>query len=431
MDWVILVCCLVVTYFLKDHSKLLPILVVLPIAAGILKSTHRKKEIFSPHIFFSSFYLLWMGIGYGVGFYHRSVMGWGHPHFSRLAFLILLAYFSWLAGLYFPGIRIFRSPGKVKKRDKVAMETVYNRSMRICIMIMVVGLASSSVFYLGGAFRILLGGAIEMSRVAMTYGRGYLYFLSKSINTVIPIYVATKWYFRKRLDFLDCCLVVFTLFLISLPFSRRPILWFVVTLVILFHYLRRRLTYRKALTYALVVLFLAVVMVQIRFPNREVEVRLLNEIKVHVENIILYLRNLKFIGKQGFNPFLMNIGMLLPGHQIDFGLWLKEKLDMTFFGGGISVTLIGEGMIVHRWVGVVLEAFLIGYVLKLAYRRFNRHFSLRNLFIYVILLYKSAEAINYGIAMVLISTVYEIALAVIIIPAYLYLDRDGHENPAG
>lgn len=423
MDWLLLILCLPATLFLGDESTLLPLLVLLPVTATVIKNIHRKKDIFSPYVFFPSYYLLWMGCGYAVSFYQRSVRGWSHPNFSQLAFLLLLAYLSWMIGLHFPKFKIIRFPKRLSQSDQTPPGTMYNRVMQACLIILTIGLAGSVVFYLGGALRILLSGAIEETRVAMFFGRGYLYFLAKSINTVVPIYVGTKWYFGKKLNVVDYWLLIITLLLVALPFSRRPILWFVITLIILFHYLKDKITYKKALFYSSAILFVAVIMLQIRSPGRQFTVRFFHEISVHVENITLYLQNLEGIGRQGLTPFLMNLKMLLPGHQIDFGLWLKEKLDLTFVGGGISLTLIGEGMISARIAGVVLGPFLIGYILKLSYLNLSRYFSLRNLFIYIILLYKAAEAINYGLALLMISTLFEIGLVLIIIPTSIFYNR--------
>ncbi len=427
MTWVILIFCLAAVFFLGDDSRLLPFLIVFPIVLIVWQGIRRKREIFSPEIFFSSYYLLWMGIGYAVSFYRRSAGH--HPNYSYLASLILLAYLSWLVGCHFPRFKVGLFSGRSKTLEGAPPEGPgYNRTMQVCLTIIILGLVGGVIFYLGGAINVLLGGVIEESRVSMIFGRGYLFFLVKSINTAVPIYIAAKWYFGKKLDIWDYCLVLLAITLISLTFSRRPILWFVITLVILFHYLKKRLTYRRALIWAGALLLAAVVIIQLRSPGRAFGVRFLHEINVHVENIALYLRNLKKIGGQGLAPFVMNLKMLLPGHQIDFGLWLKNKLGLTFLGGGISVPLIGEGMLSFRTSGVILEAFLIGYILKLSYHKLKGRFSLRNLLIYTILLIKAVEAINYGLALLLISALYEIALVIIIVPPYLFRERTGPEG---
>jgi len=197
------------------------------------------------------------------------------------------------------------------------------------------------------------------------------------------------------------------------------VMWFLIILIILYYYLKNRFSYRRALFLGGIFLIAAVAIHQIRSPGMGFINRFFLEIRVHVENIVLYLRNLDLIGNQGLRPFLMNISMLMPGHQIDFGLWLKETLGLTFAGGGISVTLIGEGFLVGGRGGVVVEAFLIGVLLKITYRKMKESFTLRHLLIYIIILYKATEAINYGLALQLISGIYEIGLVLLIVPPKL------------
>jgi len=420
MVLVILILSLAVTLFLGDESRLLPWLVIIPLLTTVVKNIHRKRTVFDPDLFFPAYYCFWMGGGYLVSFYRRDAIGLAHPGFSHLAFLILFAFLFWWIGYHLPRLKFFPSPEHPPATVGPVADNGYNRVMRSCLIILIIGLAGTAIFYLGGALRILLGGFIEETRVEMIFGRGYLFFLAKSINTVVPIYVGTKWYFGKKLDIADYWLLAVSLVLIALPFNRRPILWFIITLLILFHYLKQNISYKKSVIYFLLFLFAAVMMFQIRSPDRSFSDRFINEIIVHVGNIGLYLQNLELIGKQGLTPFVMNLKMLLPGHQIDFGLWLKERLGMTFPGGGISLTLVGEGMITARVAGVALEAFLIGYILKLAYLKFSRCFTLRNLFIYIIILYKAAEAINYGLALLMIGTLYEIGLVLIIVPSSVF-----------
>lgn len=423
LDWVLIIISLVATLLIGDESSLLPWLVLLPILTTVAKGIYRKKTVFEPDIFFPAYYLFWMGGGYLLSFYRRNAIGLTHPGFSQLAFLILLAFLFWLIGYHTPRLKFFPAPAHQPVSNASASDDGYNRVMCLCLMMLIAGLAGTAIFYLGGALKILLGGFIEETRVEMIFGRGYLLFLAKSINTVVPIYIGTKWYFGKKLEIADYWLLAISLLLIALPFNRRPILWFIITLLILFHYLKRNISYKKSLIYFFLFLFTAVIMFQIRSPDKSFSNRFINEIIVHVGNIGLYLQNLELIGNQGLTPFIMNLKMLLPGHQIDFGLWLKERLGMTFPGGGISLTLVGEGMITGRIVGVALEAFLIGYILKLAYLKFSRCFSLRNLFIYIIILYKAAEAINYGLALLMISTLFEIGLVLIIVPSNVFYVR--------
>ena len=429
MDWILIIISLAIVPFMGDDSKLLPILVVVPIAFNLLMSVRRKREIFSPYIFFSGFYLLWMGCGYAISFFERSAGQ--HLYYSLMAFLILLAYLAWMVGLNLPRFRFFPRKTGSNPDTPPSEGDEYDQTMRTCLIFLLAGLTFAAFFYLGGALTTFFSGHIEETRISMLYGRGYLYFLGKSINTVVPIYIGLKWYCGRKFNFFDYFLLAAAGLLIAFPLSRRPVMWFVITLVILYYYLKAKISYRMAFSVAWIFLLAAVFIHQIRSPGISFPDLLFLEVKNHVDNIVLFLRNLDLVGDQGLRPFVMGVSMLMPGHQIGFGLWIKETLGMTFRGGGVSVTLIGEGYLGFRVWGVAIEAFLIGTLLKITYRRMKESFTFRNLLIYIIILYKVTEAVNYGLALQLISGAYELALVLLIVPPRLNCRRELNENIDG
>ncbi len=417
----ILICCLVLTLLVGNDSNLLPFLVIFPIIITILKGIYDKKEVFSPYIFFPIFYLLWMGGGYLINFYEHSL--YDPAPYSQVAFLILLAYLFWIIGLHFPIFKISSPSIHVEKLSSPFLSSRgYSRTIQFSIFIIIIGFICSILFYFL-SIKILLSGPIEATRYSMTFGRGYLVWLGNSINIAVPIYIGTKWYFGKRLNILDYFLIFLPLILMSISLNRAPILWYIIIFIIAYHYLKKNIPLKRGAIFAIILFLIAIVLVSIRSPGVSFTDRIVNEIKVHILNFSLYLKNLDIIGYLGIKPFITNISMLLPGHQPDFGLLLKEKLGLTFLGGGISVTLVGEGMMNARLIGVIIEAFLIGYILKLAYSKYQKCFSLRNLFIYVILACRAASAINYGLAKEFIGTLYGLALVMIIIPKYVYCEK--------
>ena len=408
-----------------NASAILPFLVIIPVGTGIIKSVCRKDEIFSPSVFFSCFYLLWMGLGFAIYFFQGFHAN--YPIYARMAFLLLIAYFAWMIGLHFPRLRFFAST-RTTPRSPELIASGYKWGIYCSLIFTILAIASIILFYAGGGLRILMGGLVEETRYAMTFGRGHLYFLGNSLTVTIPMYIGVKLYYRKKIDLFDYGLIVSSLVLISLSLSRSHLLWYLVRLVITFHYLRKQIVYRRAILYAVVVLIIAVAIVYLRYPTFGFGVRFLNEISVHIKNLGLFMINESKIGRLGLAPIIMNLSMLLPGHQPDFGIWLKELLGLTFIGGGISIPVVGEGMLSAGLAGVIAEMFIIGLILRISYHRFQKRSSLRSLFIYIILLCKCANAIGYGIAVNVISVAYELLLVFIIIPGNIYIGNNDHES---
>jgi oligosaccharide repeat unit polymerase len=419
---VFLVFCAALALLVGNDNNLLPFLVVLPILLTIVKGIYEKREVFSPYIFFPIFYLLWMGGGYLINFYGHTLFS--HMFYSQIAFLILLAYLSWFIGLHFPKIKLSPpSPQAAPLAEGIPQGFGYDRTTHISLLITIIGLLFSALFY-SQAISTLLSGPIEETRYTMTFGRGYLSYLANSVTIAIPIYIGTKWYFRKSLNIVDYMLIMLPVVLMAISLSRAPILWYIISFIIIYHYIKKPISLKKGILFAILLFVLSIAIILVRAPGTTFLERILIEIRVHVLNLSLYLNNLDTVGNLNFQSFILNLSMLLPGHQPDFGLWLKDKLGLNFLGGGISVTLIGEGMMNARLLGVIIEFFVIGYILNIMYGRFRRFYSLRNLFIYFILISRAVSAINYGLSKEIIVILYGLILVVIIIPKYVY-----HENP--
>ena len=54
--------------------------------------------------------------------------------------------------------------------------------------------------------------------------------------------------------------------------------------------------------------------------------------------------------------------MLKPGPDLDFTMWLKETLGMSFSGGGVTPTVIGEFYLNFGYIGIYGGMFLLAKV---------------------------------------------------------------------
>ena len=60
--------------------------------------------------------------------------------------------------------------------------------------------------------------------------------------------------------------------------------------------------------------------------------------------------------------YLINIIMLGPGNDLDFTLTLKQILGLSFSGGGVTPTILGELYLNFGYVGCMIGMFIIGMV---------------------------------------------------------------------
>ena len=62
------------------------------------------------------------------------------------------------------------------------------------------------------------------------------------------------------------------------------------------------------------------------------------------------------------NTFFINLEMLLPGPDKDFTLWLKDTIGLSFSGGGLTPTIIGEAYLNFGYFGIILFMFFVGMI---------------------------------------------------------------------
>ena len=119
---------------------------------------------------------------------------------------------------------------------------------------------------------------------------------------------------------------------------------------------------------------------------------------LYVGNInINYMYN-TFPGKVDFQygyTYLINFLMLLPGPDLDFTLWLKEQVGITFSGGGLTPTIIGEFYINFGEAFIFIGLFILGVFSVYLNRYFKRH---KESFLAVFYVWQFAHCVSGGIA---------------------------------
>lgn len=72
--------------------------------------------------------------------------------------------------------------------------------------------------------------------------------------------------------------------------------------------------------------------------------------------------------------YLMDLAVIAPGYQINFGTWLKDQLGLDFTGGSVTVTYLGEFYANFGIYGALFGAFITGLSLSIIAKYCKRYY---------------------------------------------------------
>ncbi|MBN1799625.1 MAG: hypothetical protein JW822_13700 [Spirochaetales bacterium] len=389
----------------------------------IIKDYLKKRDIFSPLFLFTFFYLFWMGGGYVINYLFSTFFASEHKKLIPVFLFIGYAFF-YLA---------YSLPVIIKKKQITLQPNLkkYPVINSHLLIIYCIALFSSVVYYfLRGSS--LFSGAIQQTRFEAVSGFGYIYHLMMMFTFFIYAYLGNKWFFKKQTNVFDWLLILIALVLPSAHLHRGPIIWSIIYILVLRHYLIKKISFSQMLLYVILIFYLAAFIQNLRWQGLPLTERIVGEIKVHIYNLSFHLTKTEQIGVPlGIKPIWMSIAMLKPGPDLDFASWLKDQYG---FEAVPSVTLIGEGFLSYKVLGIILEFIFIGFLLKQFYYLYKTTPSLRNLCLYIIIVCQSCSAVMYGLHKVLISTAFGVVLTFLVIPKQTLvpcLKGQSHENING
>lgn len=307
---------------------------------------------------FIIFYTFFIGIGPII----LKVKGYAYTFNAQIVILIGLFTFS-LGNLLV-----------VHKRKQVSKQMgntniIFDRkSMKISKFILVI----STLFwvkYIVQNYKILFSD-LENGRVEAMQGNGkviYLIYLS-----MLVVWITFNNYIKynkiKRRNVIILVLYV-SIMLFTLGFRSRIAELFLV-MILIYNY-RKKIALLKILMLGIIGITGILVLYYIRIMISSDEVRTFKDL---IENIIIVGNiNLSYIFRvfpnilefQKGYTYLINFLMLRPGPDLDFTLWLKDALNISFNGAGVTPTILGEFYINFGYIGMYLGMFFIGILTKL------------------------------------------------------------------
>jgi oligosaccharide repeat unit polymerase len=393
-----------------------------------------QADLFAPGVFFPVYW--WLHAGWGTFLFMLDPISSLElpllvPILNALA---MYAYFGGLLlaqaflGAHRPRIAVleraallFRnwSPGRLA--EAVAAGTL-------------LALAGAALYYKRAGGIPLLFENVQQGRVQAVWGNAYAAFLIFSLSYFYLVYWARQVASGKSV--LNPVLIGLFLLVVLLNASigyRRPIVWFVVSLIIAYHYLGRSLKVRHLLAVGLVLLALVIVAGLWRTAvSREGQAfsislgqslrygeRLFKRATVGFVVVTdIFPEQVSFrLGQTYLSPFYI----LLPGHQEDFTNWLKRMAGMEYEGGGLGPSLVGEFYLNFGIPGAVVGPLLLGVFFSLAYRWMRAYPSLLRVSLYAVLTRGIAQAGGGGFSG--INTIYTLWGIALVLAIHWYVYR--------
>jgi oligosaccharide repeat unit polymerase len=270
-------------------------------------------------------------------------------------------------------------------------------------------LAAALFFSRAGGIPILFKN-VEEGRVEAISGNAYIAFIALSVSYFFLAYWAQHLASGgKPLDRRMVLLFVVVV-LIQISFGyRNKLVWFVVTLLVAYNYLYRRVKLR----YGVYLVLLMLILVVLAGIWRASTARGDDSLNLALGGVVRYGEHMFkrstvgliavteiFPEQEGFSYGRVYISytfnMLLPGHQVGLGQWLKEAKGLEFRGGGLPPSLVGDFYLNFGVPGVLVGFFLLGLVLSCAYSWMRRYPSVLRVLIYAVVTRNLGQSVSGG-----------------------------------
>lgn len=250
---------------------------------------------------------------------------------------------------------------KLPKTKKVKFNTAISWKTMLYISYILATFACSIYFI---SNRNILFGNLNDGRIDAARGNGILLYIMKLHIMIIPLMY--EEYIKQRIS--ACIFLSLSIFaslqLLTIGF-RTPFALMLAVIIIMGVY-KERIPLKKCIPIGIgSFIFLIVYGVYRNGTN--------------ITSIYFLARNQLFIGAQNLNyvyrtfphkvPFqkgytyFINLIMLKPGPDLDFTLWLKQMLGLSFSGGGVTPTILGEFYMNFGNLGIFSGMFILGVII--------------------------------------------------------------------
>lgn len=353
------------------------------------------------------FYVMYsIEIGGGIFFIWNE-----HCNFKYSPYLVVLGGLFVLIAGYYVGIKLEKRKSiKITGRIRYSLSISW-RDILIASYVLAT-IAGMLYVYKNSA---LLFGNLNDGRISAASGNGMILYLFKMHIMIVPLMYEEykKGKFNRPtfgLFFIFACVqLLFTGF-------RSPVVTTIIIMIIMNIY-QGRLNFRKTIPVISLLLIFA-----IAFGAWRNQSNLYSIYKIVRAQLFVGAQNLNYVTNtfpmtmpfQHGYTYLINLIMLKPGPDLDFTLWLKEVLGISFSGGGVTPTILGEFYMNFGNMGIFIGMFIYGFFIA----KIDKWITQGNItFWKAYVLFMIASSCSGGIANIYISPlVYGLYYSVVLKP---------------
>ncbi|MCB0430214.1 MAG: oligosaccharide repeat unit polymerase [Flavobacteriales bacterium] len=327
------------------------------VSVWIQQKTFRKNFVFSPVFVFNSIYYLIFSV--------TDISGLFYDH--ELSWVIVYAFLSFNVGV---PLAVFLNRDIPQQMNIRFIPKAYNNYITISLGM---GVISMIVYFLFFGIPLLQANINEARTVGNTGAVNPLFFVIKYNANIallmlciasIKRYVLKQSFHIRGFNFL---LGGVLLFLMVLESNRTSFYYVFVPSFVYLLVLKRRISIKSVV---IPVVFILSIAYFGRYRNagsfdRPITVTFLNELVAMKYNLTtVYRYYSEHEEREHGMMHLRGLAVLLPGHQLDMSLFLKNKLGIEFEGGGMTPTILGQIYVDFGFWGLIIEMFLLGLLLN-------------------------------------------------------------------
>ena len=389
----------IITIIFKIYSVFSYFFILLMIGFSILESQNRN--------IISSNFLFYMFFVYSVGFGPIVLLAKGVLYNYDYFKIILggLLAFSWGCLLK----KRYKAKEKIENKHQIKINIKREIVVRFLYFVSII----ASIVYVVKNRSMFFGGNIQEGRVAAMSGNGIILYTMQLPIILVPVFYELcmiKTTGEKKIvsNIELISIIIISSVTLLLSGFRSPLISMYICLIFL--YIKKN--NKKLLSiipYGIILIICTEVLGALRNTMSE-QVMVGGIINKIVTNLSVNCINLNYI----FNSFpirvpfqhgytyLINLLMLRPGPDLDFTLWLKEQLNLTYAGGGLTPTILGEFYINFGTISIYIGMFFWGIVGNKITEYFDSH---PNSFLGAFLVWQFAHSVSGGIANVIIPVI--------------------------